>query len=60
MVKKDNALEKKLTKEFFKDLDRAIVCPHQMCREMGEHFRCYDSTYENCSHYKMLKLKRKV
>lgn len=44
-------LEKLMVKEFFINLDKAIVCPHQMCDELGKHFRCYDLKYENCSQY---------
>lgn len=50
-------LEQKLVKEFFKDLNRALVCPVQQCKERGKHFRCYDSSYENCSGYLTVRYK---
>ena len=48
---KRDELEKKLIKEFWEGLNRAIACPHQMCYEQGQHFVCYDLSYEECPNY---------
>lgn len=48
---KTHKLEDRLTRKFFRDLDRALVCPYQVCRELGEHFRCYSLDFEECDLY---------
>ena len=60
---KNDKLEERMVKEFFINLDRALCCPHQMCEELGKHFRCYTLDYEQCDkylHYVVDKRNRKI
>ena len=53
--KNSNNLEKRFLEKAFRDLDRNIVCPNQDCEELGNHFKCYDLSYENCEVYRRWK-----
>jgi len=50
-MEKNDKLEERMVREFFTNLDRALCCPHQMCEELGKHFRCYNLDYEQCDKY---------
>ena len=51
MSKDSDNLEKLFLAQAFRNINKNFMCPHKDCDELGNHFRCYDLSFENCDIY---------